>query len=165
MCGRYTITVTVDELMALYLAETTGGPFHTPRYNVAPMQKIPTIINDGQQNKIGEMRWGLVPVWAKDDKIGSKMINARAESVSEKPAFRTLLTRKRCLIPADGFYEWQKVGGDKQPFRIVLKDRGVFSFAGLYDTWTSPEGEKLSTCTIITTEPNDLMADIKLYYN
>jgi putative SOS response-associated peptidase YedK len=121
------------------------------------MQRIPTIINDGQKNKIGEMRWGLVPVWAKDDKIGSKMINARAETIAEKPAFRNLLTRKRCLIPADGFYEWQNVGGGKQPFRIVLKDRNVFSFAGLYDTWTSPEGEKLSTCTIITTEPNELM--------
>ncbi len=160
MCGRYTITVTLEELMAYYMLADNGMPFIEPRYNVAPMQKVTAIINDGENNKLGELRWGLVPVWSKDDKSGFKMINARSETVAEKPAFRGLLTRKRCLIPADGFYEWKATGGKKQPYRIVLKDRNLFSFAGLYDTWTGPEGNKISTCTIITTTPNELMADI-----
>ncbi|MNN41756.1 putative SOS response-associated peptidase YedK [compost metagenome] len=124
------------------------------------MQYIPAIVRGRNGNRLGELRWGLVPSWAKDDKICSKMINARAETITEKPAFNQLLASRRCIIPADGFYEWQQRGNTKQPFRIVMNDGGIFSFAGLYDIWSDPNGNKLSTCTIITTEPNALMADI-----
>lgn len=160
MCGRYTITVTIDELIALYEAEMSGNAISLPRYNIAPMQTIPVVINDGQHNRIGALRWGLLPNWAKEDNWGARAINARAETITEKPAFRGLLTRKRCLVPADGFYEWKRSGDRKQPYRIVLRERGLFAMAGLYDTWSSPSGDKISTVSIITTMPNELMADI-----
>ncbi|WP_343049835.1 SOS response-associated peptidase [Paenibacillus phytohabitans] len=118
------------------------------------------MIASDEGKRLGELRWGLVPFWAKDDKIGSRMINARAKTVAEKPAFKRLLKSKRCIIPADGFYEWKKDGTSKQPYRILMTDGSIFSFAGLYDTWEDPEGKKVSTCTIITTTPNSLMADI-----
>lgn len=161
MCGRYTITVTFEELLAYFALEETTAPFHTPRYNVAPGQLIPAVINDGEQLRIGQLKWGLIPSWAKDAKLAYKMINARAETVHERPAYKGPFQRKRCLIPADGFYEWKAThDGGKQPMRIALHSRPIFSFAGLYDTWISPEGEKISTCTIITTEPNTLVKDI-----
>lgn len=160
MCGRYTIVVSIEELMLRYLIDLPINGYHAPRYNVAPMQQVLAVVNDGEKNRLGELRWGLVPSWASDDKIGSKMINARAETLLEKPSFRTLVARRRALVPADGFYEWKQAGGKKQPMRITMKDGGIFSMAALYDTWTSPEGRRISTCTIITTTPNDLMADI-----
>lgn len=160
MCGRYTILITIDELMTYYMIEVPTNLHHTPKYNVAPGQLVMAVISDGEKNRLGELKWGLIPHWAQDEKIAYKMINARADTVAEKPAFRASFQRKRCLIPADSFYEWKKIGTDKQPMRILLKDEGVFSMAGLYDTWTSPDGQKISTCTIITTEPNGLMADI-----
>lgn len=134
--------------------------YHAPRYNVAPMQQVMAVVHDGEKNRLGELRWGLVPSWAKDDKFAGKMINARAETLLSKPSFKNLIYRKRCIIPADGFYEWKKKAEGKQPMRIVLKDQSIFSLAALYDTWISPNGEKISTCTIITTEPNRLVADI-----
>jgi putative SOS response-associated peptidase YedK len=160
MCGRYTITVTQEELFMRYLNYTPTDRYHTPRFNVAPSQDIQVIINDGVKNELVEMRWGLVPFWAKDVKIGYKMINARAETVGEKPAYRSLIKNKRCLIPADGFYEWQKNGSKKQPYRFTLNDESIYSFAGLYDTWSNPEGEKLISCTIITTTPNELTKEV-----
>jgi putative SOS response-associated peptidase YedK len=160
MCGRYTIVVTMEELMLRYLTELPTNRYHTPRYNVAPMQNIPAIIHDGENNRLGELRWGLVPSWASDDRLGSKMINARAETLLEKTSFKNLIRRKRAIIPADGFYEWKSVGDAKQPMRITLKDNAIFSMAALYDTWVAPDGRKISTCTIITTTPNSLMADI-----
>lgn len=160
MCGRYTIIVTLDELMLRYLVYESTITNFAPKYNVAPMQHIPAIIGSDNGNRLGEMRWGLVPSWAKDDKIGSKMINARAETLTEKPAFQRLISSRRCMIPADGFYEWQQRGGSKQPYRIVMQDEDIFSFAGLFDIWRDAKGDKLATCTIITTEPNSLMADI-----
>ncbi|WP_339820586.1 SOS response-associated peptidase [Paenibacillus sp. FSL R7-0216] len=160
MCGRFTITLPLDELIVRYLIFENRLAKFAPNYNVAPMQFIPAIISGKQGNRLGELRWGLVPSWAKEDKIGGSMINARAESLTEKAAFRKLLTSRRCLIPADGFYEWQQREGGKQPFRIVMKDESLFSFAGLYDIWSDPHGNKLATCTIITTEPNSLMAEI-----
>ncbi|WP_339287750.1 SOS response-associated peptidase [Paenibacillus sp. FSL E2-0201] len=160
MCGRYTITVTMEELMVRYFANDSTIIHYAPKYNAAPMQQIPAVINTGSSNKLGELRWGLVPSWAKDDKIGSKMINARAESLLEKPSFKRLVSSRRCIIPSDGFYEWKVQGSSKQPMRIVMRDGGIFSMAGLYDIWMDPEGNKLSTCTIITTTPNDLMAEI-----
>lgn len=160
MCGRFTITVTLEELITHYLIDDSKIAVLKPNYNVAPMHNIPAVIASDEGKRLGELRWGLVPVWAKDEKIGNKMINARAETVAEKPTFKRLLKSKRCIIPADGFYEWKKDGASKQPFRILLNDGGIFSFAGLYDTWEDPEGNKLSTCSIITTTPNSLMADI-----
>lgn len=160
MCGRFTITLPLDELIVRYLIMENRLAKFAPNYNVAPMQFIPSIIEGKQGNRLGELRWGLVPSWTKEDKIGASMINARAESLQDKPAFRKLLTTRRCLIPADGFYEWQQRAGGKQPYRIVMKDGSPFAFAGLYDIWTDPQGNKLATCTIITTEPNSLMAEI-----
>jgi putative SOS response-associated peptidase YedK len=160
MCGRFTITVTLEELITHYLIDDSKIAVLKPNYNVAPMHNIPAVITSDEGKRLGELRWGLVPFWAKDEKIGNKMINARAETIAEKPAFKRLLKSKRCLIPSDGFYEWRKEGPSKQPMRILMKDGGIYSFAGLYDTWEDPEGNKLSTCTIITTTPNSLMADI-----
>lgn len=162
MCGRYTITISLEELLLRFHIDGEFTLYHRPRYNVAPGQLVPAVINDGQRNRIGELKWGLVPQWAKEESIGAKMMNARAETVAEKPAYRLPFERKRCVIPADGFYEWKKKDGgkSKQPMRIVLKDEAVFAMAGLYDTWTAPDGRKISTCTIVTTAPNRLMADI-----
>ncbi|MNP12586.1 putative SOS response-associated peptidase YedK [compost metagenome] len=160
MCGRYTITVTLEELLMRYQTTYTTMIRYAPRFNIAPMQKIPAVIHDGLENRLGELRWGLVPSWAKDQKMGSKMINARAETLLEKSSFKRLIRNRRCIIPTDGFYEWKNLGSSKQPMRIVMRDGGIFSMAGLYDIWTDPEGNKLSTCTIITTTPNSLMKDI-----
>lgn len=160
MCGRFTITDPIEEIMDRYMAAIADGFEYKPNYNAAPMQYIPTIIGSSNGNRLGYLRWGLVPSWADDQKIGNKMINARAETLVEKPAFRRLISSKRCTVPCSGFYEWKKVGSGKQPMRILMKDESIFSLAGLYDTWTDPDGNKLSTCAIITTEPNSLMADI-----
>ncbi|ANY72020.1 SOS response-associated peptidase [Paenibacillus ihbetae] len=161
MCGRFTLTVTWEELMMRYLIDPESvSPFHMPRYNIAPTQMVTAIIHDGRSNRIGQLQWGLVPSWAKDPSAGSKMINARSETLEEKPAYRMPFYRKRCLIPADGFYEWQKTDAGKQPLRISMRSGRIFSMAGLYDTWITPDGQKLSTCTIITTEPNTLMEPI-----
>ncbi|OXM15873.1 SOS response-associated peptidase [Paenibacillus herberti] len=160
MCGRYTLVITLEELMSRFLIGDTTIPFHSPQYNIAPSQMVLAVISDGKRNRLGELKWGLVPPWAEDPKIGFRMLNARAETAAAKPAFREPLRRKRCLIPADGFYEWQKSGSDKQPMRITLKSGEPFAMAGLYETWLSPAGEKLSTCTVLTTEPNELMTGI-----
>lgn len=160
MCGRYTLLVSLEELMVRFMIDETAVPFHRPQYNIAPGQLVMAVINDGKRNRLGELKWGLIPPWADDPKIGSRMLNARAETAAAKAAFASPLQRKRCLIPADGFYEWQKRESGKQPLRIVLRSRAVFSLAGLYETWMSPLGEKISTCTILTTAPNELMAPI-----
>lgn len=160
MCGRFTITDPLDAIMNRYLASPHEGYEYNPNYNAAPMQYIPAIIGSVNGNRLGSLRWGLVPSWANDDKIGNKMINARAETLAEKPAFKRLVSSKRCIIPCSGFIEWKKVGSSKQPMRILMKDESIFSLAGLYDTWIDPNGNKLPTCTIITTQPNSLMEDI-----
>ncbi|PWW06250.1 putative SOS response-associated peptidase YedK [Paenibacillus cellulosilyticus] len=161
MCGRYTLTVSLEEMMLRFMIGHTNVPYHRPQYNVAPGQLVLAIINDGEQNRLGELKWGLVPPWADDPKIGSKMLNARAESAADKPAFREAVRRKRCLIPADSFYEWKtRQDGTKQPMRIVMRDRQPFAMAGLYETWVAADGSKLSTCTVLTTSPNELMEPI-----
>lgn len=159
MCGRFTLTE--DWAFMLEYFGITETAYEQPaRYNIAPGQEIAAVISDGEKRRIGPLKWGLVPSWAKDEKIGYMMINARAETLLEKPAYNQLIYRKRCLIPADSFYEWKKTGNMKQPMRILLKSRKVFAFAGLYDTWMRPDGGKLHTCTIITTASNELMEDI-----
>ncbi|MEK4372356.1 SOS response-associated peptidase [Paenibacillus sp. FSL R5-0473] len=157
MCGRFTITDPLESILDRYYASIADGFEYKPNYNAAPMQYIPTIIGSKNGNRLGALRWGLVPTWAKDDKIGNKMINARAETLAEKPSFKRLISSKRCIIPTNGFYEWKKEESTKRPMRILMKDDSIFSLAGLYDTWTDPDGNRLSTCTIITTEPNSLM--------
>ncbi|WP_126429951.1 SOS response-associated peptidase [Brevibacillus marinus] len=159
MCGRFTLISDPEKIMNRFQLQEI--PFDLkPRYNIAPGQMVPAIISESGKRKIGQLKWGLVPSWAQDEKIGYKMINARAETLAAKPAFRNLLVRKRCIIPADGFYEWKAMDWGKQPMRIALKSGEPFGFAGLYDTWTAPDGRKLHTCTIITTQPNEVVAEI-----
>ncbi|MCA9897857.1 MAG: SOS response-associated peptidase [Anaerolineales bacterium] len=136
-------------------------PPSVPRYNIAPTQPVAAIrLAENGQREFTFFRWGLVPSWAKDLNIGSRMINARSETVAEKPSFRTAFKRRRCLIPADGFYEWQKQGSGKQPMFIRPVAERPFALAGLWEVWRDPDGSVLQTCTILTTTPNELMAPI-----
>ncbi|MWV45117.1 SOS response-associated peptidase [Paenibacillus sp. HJL G12] len=161
MCGRFTLIVSLEELMLRYEMDPGHSiPYHRPQYNIAPTQMVLSIIHDGNRLRLGELKWGLIPSWAKDSSIGSRMINARSETLLEKPAYRLPFERKRCLIPADGFYEWQKTENGKRPYRIKLKSSELFSMAGLYDIWVREDGSKLATCTVITTRPNSLMEPI-----
>jgi putative SOS response-associated peptidase YedK len=157
MCGRYTLSTDLKTIAKRFAATVADEiPSVVPRYNIAPTQKVIVVSDDGQR-VIKQMRWGLIPSWAKDPSIGNRMINARAETLAEKPAFRAALKKRRCIIPADGFYEWQKLGTAKQPLHIVLKSREPFGFAGLWEHWKSPEGDEILSCTIITTEANELL--------
>jgi putative SOS response-associated peptidase YedK len=161
MCGRFTLTTDPGAVARRFGAPPAQGGGGRPRYNIAPTQTVITVTEDGAR-RLEEMRWGLVPAWAKDPKSGSRMINARAETLAEKPAFRGVLRRRRCLIPADGFYEWPEGPGGrkaKQPMYVRLTTGEPFAFAGLWDEWRPPEGgEPLRTCTIVTTEANALLA-------
>jgi putative SOS response-associated peptidase YedK len=160
MCGRFTLTRNLKELAERFSASVPSDATPTtPRYNIAPTQNVIVVSDDGQR-RLQPMRWGLIPSWAKDPAIGNRMINARAETLADKPSFRNALKKRRCIIPADGFYEWQKLGKVKQPVHIVLKTREPFGFAGLWEHWKSPEGEEILTCTIITTEANDLLKTV-----
>jgi putative SOS response-associated peptidase YedK len=162
MCGRYTITVEEEILFARFKIRENCGE-HLPRYNVAPTQKNPVVlVNEKDQRIMTQMRWGLIPYWAKEESIGNKMINARLETITQKPSFKTAFAKRRCLVPADGYYEWNKTGTSKkkQPYRIVLKSRELFAFAGLWDEWRNPEGEKIKSYTIITTEADELVNKI-----
>ncbi|MHB8075991.1 SOS response-associated peptidase [Desulfosporosinus fructosivorans] len=152
MCGRFTF-VDIEDIRERFETEPIELK---PNYNVAPAQNVPVIHN----HQLSMLRWGLILFWAKDPSIGHKLINARAETVDEKPSFKHSLQRKRCLVVADGFYEWKKEGRAKRPYRIILKNKELFGFAGLWDTWKSPEGDIVNSCTIITTTPNELMAGI-----
>ena len=159
MCGRYTQTADPAKLARRFRLEPPG-PGISRRYNIAPTQDAPVIANDAPKN-IRMMRWGLVPSWAKDAAIGNRMINARAETLSEKPSFKKPLERRRCLVLADGFYEWRVAAGRaKIPVRIVMKSHEPFAFAGLWDLWRDPEGRELASFTIITTEANELLKPI-----
>ena len=160
MCGRFTLTIGEDELRQL-MPEFIMEFGWQPRYNVAPSQTVATVRNDGRR-AITATRWGLVPSWAKDPAIGNRLINARAESLAEKPSFRGPFQRQRCLILADGFYEWQKLpgGSGKQPLRIRLKTGRPFALAGLWDRWRDPDGSDLLTSTIITTAANRLLEPV-----
>ena len=158
MCGRFVLTVDPDQVQLAFNL-TDMPPTWAPRFNIAPSQPIALITNEHPQ-ALTFHQWGLIPSWAKDPKIGYKMINARSETAAEKPAFRAAFKRRRCLIPADGFFEWQKRDGGKVPMFIHLTDQPVFAFAGLWEIWYSPEGDELRTATILTTGPNDFMAKI-----
>lgn len=158
MCGRFTLHHPAEEVAECFGVQQVLFPL-TPRYNIAPSQPVAVVLEEGGRC-LDAYKWGLVPFWAKDPKIGNRMINARAETLSEKPSFRAALTRRRCLIPADGFYEWKKEGDARRPYHIRLRDQNPFAFAGLYEEWQAPDGAPLRTCAIITVEPNRLMAQI-----
>jgi putative SOS response-associated peptidase YedK len=159
MCGRFTLVADQDSFEDRF--SFTGFDLGwVPSFNIAPTQEVLTITNDGTDNRPELMRWGLVPSWAKDPKIGNRMINARSETLAEKPSFRTAFRRRRCLIVADGFYEWKREGTKKKPMRITAGPDRLFAFAGLWETWKQPDDNWLLTCTIITTSANDYMASI-----
>lgn len=157
MCGRFTIGE-VRELMTRFSVEHPLADLPHPRYNVAPAQKAPIIV--GEPRKMVEMRWGLIPHWAKDEKIGSKMINARVETAAQKPAYRSAMHHCRCLVPATGFYEWKHEPSANVPYYIRRRDHELFAFAGLCEHWTNPHGEEVPTFTILTTRPNELVRPI-----
>jgi putative SOS response-associated peptidase YedK len=160
MCGRYMLTTPVDALRHLLLFEER--PNLAPRYNIAPTQEVPIVRpkRDGAGRELIMMRWGLVPYWADDPKIGNRLINARRESVARTAAFREAYQRRRCLVPADGFFEWQKDGKARQPLLVRRKDHAPFAFAGLWERWPQPGGAVLRSCTIITCPANELVAPV-----
>lgn len=163
MCGRYSITTPLEAVQRLFkVAERPNMP---ARYNVAPTQDVPAVRlgGDGARHLVS-LRWGLIPFWAKEAAIGQRMINARSESAPTKPAFRAAFRRRRCLVVADGFYEWRKPAGKgeaKQPYRVTLKDGGPFAFAGLWEHWRDPQdGTEIESCTILTTDANGVVAPL-----
>lgn len=158
MCGRYTLKTPINVLAEGFEIQEYPSSI-TPSYNIAPTQEVAAVVEEDEQRKLEMFHWGLIPSWAKDPAIGNKMINARAETVSEKPSFRKAFKVRRCLILADGFYEWQKTDNGKQPYHIKMEDDSPFAFAGLWEVW-GKNGEEIRSCTIITTEANDLMNEI-----
>lgn len=155
MCGRFSLGLVYGFSTRFGVPEV---PELKPRYNIAPFQHVPIIVN-GESKSVKWMRWGLVPHWAKGEEFGLKLINVRSESAMEKPMFKPLLNRQRCLVPATGFYEWQKQGTRKRPYHIRVKDQEYFAMAGIYDTW-SKEGEDLVTFSILTTAANEAISPI-----
>ena len=157
MCGRYGFVPGEDFYKRFNVVNRLERL--EKHYNVTPGMRMPVIIRSSP-NQVELMRWGLIPFWAKDPKIGYKMINARAEGIENKPAFRIPFRQSRCLIPTSYFFEWKRIGEDKIPYLVRLKDKGVFAFAGLFDTWKDAEGYPLKSFTIITTQPNELVGKI-----
>jgi putative SOS response-associated peptidase YedK len=157
MCGRFVLAADPASLQKAF--SLASPPDIQPRYNIAPTQTVPVITNEAP-NALSMLRWGLIPSWSKDMSAASKMINARAETAAEKPAFRAAFRRRRCLIPATGFYEWQARENGRAPMFIYLKNTPVFAFAGLWEIWHSPQGDEMRTFTIITTEANSFMRTI-----
>ena len=160
MCGRFALKAPPRSIQEhFHLPERVNL---SPRYNIAPSQAIAVVrhLPGKSSRQLDLLRWGLIPGWAKDMKVGYKMINARAETLAQKPSFRAAFKKRRCLIAADGFYEWKHSGKTKQPFYVHLKNGAVFAFAGLWESWKSPEGSTIESCTIITTAPNGLLQKI-----
>lgn len=161
MCGRFTLTASLHEIEERFHATASfSNDAYAPSYNVAPSQMVAAIINGRNEYRLGFLKWGLVPSWAKDPKIGYKMINARSETAFEKASFRQAVKQRRCLIPADSFYEWDRKSGSRIPMRIKLKDEKLFAMAGLWEKWVDANGRPVFTCTILTTRANELMAEI-----
>ena len=160
MCGRFALLIPGEELAESFGLSST--PTLGPRYNIAPTQPVAAVRRnpDTGRRELTHMHWGLIPFWAKDPSIGSRMINARSETVAEKPAFRAAFKYRRCIIPASGFYEWQKQNGHKQPHYIHHKDGAPLGFAGLWEHWQSADGSELESCTILTTSANEMMTSL-----
>ena len=160
MCGRYTLRTRLNRLAELYLFDPPGEE-NLSRYNIAPTQQVAAVRaqDDSERRELVFLRWGLVPSWADDLKIGNRLINARADTVADKPSFRSAFKKRRCLVLADGFYEWTKNGKAKQPYYITMKDGRPFAFAGLWERWNKGE-RPVESCTIITTDANDVVSAI-----
>jgi putative SOS response-associated peptidase YedK len=158
MCGRYAVTSSPEAIRALFRFDDL--PNFPPRYNIAPTQPIAVVRVEEGKRRFALVRWGFIPSWVKDPKTVSLLFNARGETVIDKPAYRAAMKRRRCLIPADGFYEWQRVGERKQPFYVRGKDGAPLAFAGLWETWTGPNGEEMETAAILTTSANTTLAPI-----
>lgn len=158
MCGRYSLTSSLSELAQRFEFDSEPEGI-VPRYNVAPTQQVLAVVG-GEPRRAGFMRWGLIPSWSKDGPSSRPLINARAETVAEKPSFRDSLKRRRCLILADGFYEWQTAGDAKRPMRVTMRSGEPFAFAGLWSKWTDSEGSCISSCAIITTAANEVLKPI-----
>jgi len=157
MCGRFQLSVKGKQINERFNVEVFDE-FYKPSFNCAPSQKL-AVITNSEPGKLSFFKWGLIPFWAKDPKIGFKMINARSESITEKPAYKNAFKKRRCLIPANGFYEWQK-DANKTPFRIFLKSEELFAMAGIWEVWKDAEGKPIHTFSILTTSPNKLMESI-----
>jgi len=160
MCGRFTLIAPGETIAELF--QLTEIPSLVPRYNIAPTQPVAAVrlSQSSGTRELSYFHWGLIPRWAKDTKIGSRMINARSETAAEKPSFRAAFKYRRCLVPADGFYEWRKINGGKQPVRIQMKSGQPFAIAGLWEHWISSDGSEIESCTLLTTEPNDLLRPV-----
>lgn len=160
MCGRFTLHVFPEEIAAWFGLEQ--APLLQPRYNIAPTQPVGIVrlSGAGGTREWALAHWGLIPSWAKDSSIGARLINARSETAGEKPSFRAALKRRRCLIPASGFYEWKQAARAKQPYLIRPRDGGLLAMAGLWERWMGADGSEIDSCTIMTTEPNELLAEI-----
>jgi putative SOS response-associated peptidase YedK len=162
MCGRFSNKARPEQIEKEFKVGAKNPGIYKPRYNIAPTQMIDTVIEKTGERIIEQLKWGLVPSWSKDPEMGNRMINARAETITEKPSFREAFKSRRCIIPATGFYEWQRKGaGGKQPFYFYLKDKEVFGLAGLWENWIDKQtGEELETCAIITTEANHVLEPV-----
>lgn len=168
MCGRYVNAARKEQIRKEFKTPPAAAAADTsktdqPRYNISPSQMIDAVLNQKEERLLTQLKWGLVPHWAKDAEIGKRMINARAETIREKPSFREAFQKRRCIIPASGFYEWQKkgAGGGKQPFYFYLNEKEVFGFAGLWEEWLDKQtGELMETCTIITTTANEVLKPV-----
>ncbi|WP_338471972.1 SOS response-associated peptidase [Niallia sp. XMNu-256] len=161
MCGRFTLTAEFSEIIDRFVIQAAiHEEIYQTSYNVAPSHSVISVINDGVKNRLGYLRWGLIPSWAKDEKIGYKLINARAETLAEKPSFRDAFRNRRCIVIADSFYEWKRhEDGTKSPMRIHLKSNELFAMAGIWERWKKGS-ETIFTCSIITTAPNQMMQGI-----
>jgi putative SOS response-associated peptidase YedK len=158
MCGRYAQRTDAKRLAKEFkVAET---PSLEPRYNIAPTQDVLAVSEMGDGREMRFLKWGLIPSWAKDTSMGARLINARSETVAEKPAFRQAFRQRRCIIPADGFYEWQRNGGRKQPFFFRMRDERPFGFAGLWERWEGEDGRVINSCAILTTEANEVLESV-----
>ena len=159
MCGRFTLSQSAEAIASVF--QLNQVPTLERRYNIAPTQPVATVLQtSARERQFQLLRWGLIPAWAKDATMGSRLINARAETVAEKPSFRSAFRHRRCLVIADGFYEWRRQDGKKQPFYFRMQNQQPFAFAGLWEHWQDPKGEAIYSCTILTTEANELLQQI-----
>ena len=163
MCGRARLSSDVSEIKLVFsVPPERPPPNFAASWNVAPTDSLPVVRYDARagERSLDVMRWGLVPFWAKDIKVGFSNINAKAEGIDTRPAFREAFQRRRCLVPLDNFYEWKKLGKDRQPYAVALADRRLMAMAGLWESWRSPAGERLHSFAIVTTAPNELLAPV-----
>lgn len=158
MCGRYAQRTDAKKLAKEF--KVAEVPSVEPRYNIAPTQEVLAVSETGDGREMRFFKWGLVPSWAKDTSMGARLINARSETVAEKPSFRQAFKQRRCIIPADGFYEWQRSEGSKRPFFFRMRDERPFGFAGLWERWEGEDGRVINSCAILTTEANEVLRPV-----